>query len=63
MSEKIISKKKMRRFLRYLILFFVVFITTQYIPQCTISYSTAFILGTIAALTFSILDMYFPLLI
>jgi len=44
-------------------MFFSVFITTQYIPECSISYTTAFILGTTAALTFTIIDIYYPLLV
>ena len=44
-------------------MFFAVFITSQYIPECTISYATAFIMGATAAITFSIIDMYYPLLI
>ena len=63
MNEKLLTKKRMRRFIRYLIIFLVVFISTQYIPECSITYITAFIIGTIASMTFAILDMYFPLLI
>ena len=58
-----ISRKSIRKFLRYMIMFFSVFITTQYIPECSISYITAFILGTTAALTFTIIDIYYPLLV
>ena len=57
-----ISRKRTRKLLRYLILFLSVFISSQYIPECSISYATAFILATIAAVTFTIVDMYFPLI-
>ena len=60
--DKIISRKRARKLLRYLIMFLAVFISSQYIPECSISYTTAFILATIAAVTFTVIDMYFPLL-
>lgn len=60
--DKLISRKKLRKLLRYLIMFLVVFISSQYIPECTISYATAFIMATIAAVTFAIIDMHFPVI-
>lgn len=60
--DKIISRKRARKLLRYLIMFLAVFISSQYIPECSISYTTAFIMATIAAVTFTVIDMYFPLL-
>jgi hypothetical protein len=62
MWNGVVSRKTVRRFLRYIIMFFAVFITSQYIPECPISYTTAFIMATTAAITFSIIDMYYPLL-
>lgn len=57
-----VSRKRARKLLRYLIIFLSVFLSSQYIPECSISYTTAFILATIAAVTFSVIDMYFPLI-
>lgn len=62
MWDKVISRKTIRRFLRYIIMFFAVFITSQYIPECKISYATAFIMATTAVVTFAIIDIYYPLL-
>ncbi|MCJ7638169.1 MAG: hypothetical protein MUO21_11830 [Nitrososphaeraceae archaeon] len=39
-----------------------VFIASQFIPECIISYTTAFVMATVAAVAFSIIDIYFPLL-
>ena len=60
--DNIISRKNLRKLLRYLIMFLAVFISSQYIPECTISYTTAFIMATIAAITFAVIDIQFPLL-
>jgi len=56
----IISRKSIRKVLRYMILFLSVFISSQYIPECGISYETAFIMGAVASISFAIIDMYFP---
>lgn len=58
----LISRKKLRKLLRYIIMFLAVFISSQFIPECTISYPTAFIMASVAAVTFTIIDMQFPLL-
>ncbi len=60
--DGLISRKKLRKLLRYIIMFLAVFISSQFIPECTISYSTAFIMASVAAVTFAIIDMQFPLL-
>jgi hypothetical protein len=60
-DKKTISKKYIRRFLRYIIMFFILFLASQYIPECKISYESAFILSTIGAISFALLDMYYPL--
>jgi len=62
MLNNLISKKQMRKILRYLIMFSAVFISTQHIPECSVSYETAFIMASIASITFAIIDMYFPVL-
>lgn len=59
---KIISKKRTRKILRYLIMFMAVFLASQYTPECSVSYQTSFIMATIGAVTFCIIDMYFPLI-
>lgn len=59
---KLISKKQLRKFLRYIIMFLSLFVATQYIPECAVSYKTAFIMAAIAAITFCMIDMYFPVL-
>jgi hypothetical protein len=61
MQDKIISKKQARKFLRYLLMFSAVFIASQYAPECQISTATSFIMGTIAAVVFVIIDLYFPI--
>ena len=62
MFNHLISKKRARKILRYFIMFLTVFITSQYIPECDISYRTAFIMAVVASITFTIIDMYFPIL-
>ena len=62
MYQGLISRKQVRKMLRYFIMFLAVFISSQYIPECNVSYATAFIMATIASITFCIIDMYFPLL-
>jgi len=62
MLDGLVSRKTLRKMLRYLIMFLAVFITSQYIPECTISYETAFIMASVASIAFSIIDMYFPIL-
>lgn len=62
MGDKTISRKKARKMLRYLILFLSVFISSQYIPECSISYQTAFIMASVASVAFVVIDMYFPVL-
>jgi len=61
-EQKLISKKRVRKFMRYIIMFLSLFVSTQYIPECSINYSTSFIMAAIAAITFCIIDMYFPVL-
>ncbi len=61
-QQKLISKKRVRKILRYFIMFFSLFISTQYIPECPINYSTSFMMAAIAAITFCIIDMYFPII-
>lgn len=62
MYQGLLSRKQIRKMLRYFIIFLAVFISSQYIPECSISYSTAFIMAAIASITFCIIDMYFPLI-
>lgn len=62
MGDKTISRKSARKMLRYLILFLSVFISSQYIPECSISYQTAFIMATVASVAFTVIDMYFPVI-
>jgi len=61
-DQKFVSRKRFRKFLRYIIMFLSLFIITQYIPKCPITYQTSFIMSSIASVTFSIIDMYFPVL-
>ena len=61
-KQKLVSRKRLRKFLRYIIMFLSLFIATQYIPECSIGYQTAFIMAAIASITFCIIDMYFPVL-
>lgn len=61
-QQKLVSKKRLRKFLRYVIMFLSLFIATQYIPECPVTYQTAFIMAAIASITFCIIDMYFPVL-
>lgn len=62
MGDKLVSRKKARKLLRYLILFLSVFISSQYIPECSISYQTAFIMASVASIAFTVIDMYFPVI-
>ena len=63
MWNNLISKNNLRKLLRYLILFTAVFIASQFTPECRVSYTTSFIMASIAAITFAITDMYFPILV
>ena len=53
MFNKLISKKQTRKILRYLIMFLAVFISSQYIPECDVGYETAFIMASVASITFT----------
>ena len=63
MYNGLISRKQLRKMLRYFIMALSVFIASQYIPECSVSYSTALIMAIVAAVSFSIIDMYFPLIV
>lgn len=60
---KILYRKQLRNTLRYLLMFLATFILSQYTPECRISYTTSAMMGFISAITFVIIDMYFPLVI
>ena len=62
MTDKLIQKKQARKMLRYMLMFSALFIVSQYTPECSISYQTSFIMAVIAAITFAVIDMYFPIL-
>lgn len=62
MNSKLIQKKQARKFLRYVLMFAALFIATQYIPECSISNETSGVIAIIAAVTFAIIDMYFPII-
>lgn len=56
------NRKNMRKFLRYIIMFLALFVSTQYIPECPVTYTTSFIMASIAAITFCVIDMWFPVI-
>jgi hypothetical protein len=60
-KQKLVSKKRLRKALRYVLMFLVLFVACQYIPECT-NYKTSFIIATIACVAFTIIDMHFPVL-
>lgn len=60
---KLLSKRTLRRLLRYLLMFFTIYIATQLIQECPINPSTSFIIATIAVIVFALLDIYFPLIV
>ena len=62
MYNGLVSRKQMRKLLRYFIIALAVFIASQFIPECSINYTTSFIMATVAAVSFTIIDMYFPLI-
>lgn len=62
MSQKLYSRKKMRKAIRYFIMFFIVLLGTFSIPECPVSNKTAAIMATLAAVGFAVIDMYFPVL-
>lgn len=49
-----------KRLLKYLIMLFVVSMSTFYIPNCSIINEHAFYVGLLAATTFAILDNCIP---
>lgn len=63
MGDKLMKKKQIKKMLRYTLMFTSVFIASQYTPECSISYQTSFIMASIAAIMFAIIDMYFPILL
>ena len=63
MWNNLISKNVLRKLLRYLILFAAVFIASQFTPECKVGYATSFVMATIAAVTFAITDLYFPVVV
>lgn len=50
----------LRRTVKYLLMAFVLFLSLKYIPSVTIPNKEIFILVTIGAITFAILDIYCP---
>ena len=62
MYNGLVSRKQLRKILRYLIMALAVFIASQFIPECSINYTTSFVMATVAAVSFTIIDMYFPLI-
>ena len=62
MYNGLVSRKQIRKLLRYFIIALAVFISSQFIPECSINYTTSFIMATVAAVSFTIIDMYFPLI-
>ena len=63
MSDKLIGKKRARRFLRYLIMFLTLIIVSKSILVHELSTRDSFILSTVGVITFAVLDMYYPIII
>lgn len=57
------DKKTARKLLRYIIMFAVIFLVTQLIPECGVRFETSFILATIGTITFALMDMFYPVII
>lgn len=57
------NNKYQRRLFRFIIIFLIVFISTRFIQECPINYTTSFIISTVSIIIFSLLDMYFPLIV
>ena len=49
-----------KKLLKYIIMLFIVSLSTFYIPNCSIINEHAFYVGLLAATTFAILDNYIP---
>ena len=60
---KLIAKKTLKDLLRYLLLFFTVFIATQFIQECNIGMKTSILIALITVLIYVVLDIFLPLII
>ena len=49
-----------KRLIKYLIMLFVVSMSTFYIPNCSVTNEHAFYIGLLAATTFAVLDNCIP---
>jgi len=63
MTDKLIRKKRVRRFLRYLIMFLTLIIVSKSILIHELSTRDSFILSTVGVITFAVLDMYYPIIV
>lgn len=61
MCYPIISKKKLRKMLRYFIMYLAVYLLAQYVVDCN-TQNSSLIIAVSAAVVFVFIDMYFPVL-
>ena len=53
-------KEILRRATKYIMMFFIIVITLNYIPKIKLTNQEIFIIGVIASIAFSMIDMYSP---
>jgi uncharacterized membrane protein YraQ (UPF0718 family) len=58
MNKQVSDKKK--NLIKYLLIGFIVGLASRYIPRNTITNEEVIMIGSIASITFGILDMYSP---
>jgi len=58
MNKQVSDKKK--NLIKYLLIGFIVALASRYVPHNTIKNEEVIMIGSIASITFGILDMYSP---
>jgi hypothetical protein len=59
---KLISKKKLRKMLRYTVMFLAIVLLLKLVPTIDIDNMSVLIISTITAITFVLLDIYYPII-
>lgn len=54
-------KKILRKLLRYVVIFLIIILACRFVPSQEINFGEIFIIAVMGAITFCILDMYYPI--
>ena len=63
MSGSLIKRKQFRRLLRYVIMFLTIVLAAKYTTIAEVTDRDTFVLATIAAIAFAVLDMLCPIVV